>query len=204
MFIAAGRMFLAFLLAKRVFVKREQAFRNLPPTEVRCSRKGYRKVYFKEQPLRMQLKSTVVLIHKRLQSLSFSLNRFRYIRKCTNATRGIYLGLFTIIFFLFFDLFLLFLLNKIRLIFELIVRDKLVVTCRFVDSSNTFPIPSVYLLECLCYLLPSASTKKQLVFLSINSLLCKSYASKCKSSKTKIECSSDTFTPLNILLISVL
>ena len=92
----------------------------------------------------------------------------------------------------------------VTLIFEPSVRDKLVVAQRFVDSYNTFPIPSIYFLECLCYLLPSASTKKQFIFLSINSLFCKSYASKCKSSKTKIEWSSDTSILLNVLLISIL
>ena len=56
----------------------------------------------------MQLKSTVVLIHKRLQSLSFWLNRFRYIRKCTNATRRMYLGLFTIKMFSLFLIYFLY------------------------------------------------------------------------------------------------
>ena len=45
----------------------------------------------------------------------------------------------------------------------------------------------------------------QLLFcFSINSLFRKSYASKCKSSKTKIEWSSDTSILLNVLLISIL
>ena len=47
-------------------------------------------------------------------------------------------------------MFLLFLFNKIRLIFELIVRDKLVVTWKFVDGYYTFRIPSIYLPYTFC------------------------------------------------------